>query len=69
MLDSDSSQILFQAVEKDAVLVARRIEELKTKAAVRFLRFCIDKDILSENCRVMICFKSIFAGQWLLSWP
>ena len=41
MLDSESSQILFQAVEKDAVLVARRIDELKTKAAVRFLHFLL----------------------------
>lgn len=38
MVDSESSQILFQTVEKDAVLVARRIEELKTKAAVCLLR-------------------------------
>ncbi len=34
MLEASSSQVLFQAAEKDALLVARRIEELKTKAAV-----------------------------------
>jgi hypothetical protein len=34
MLEASSSQVLFQTAEKDALLVARRIEELKTKAAV-----------------------------------
>jgi hypothetical protein len=40
MLESESSQALFQAVDKEAQVIAKKIEELRDRASVRLVFAC-----------------------------